>query len=273
MHTRTHKIFPEKFPESWASDWGEDEFGLWMAFTYKGVRQGFRWCEPGTFLMGSPQDEPERESFGADETQHEVTLTKGFWIASTTVTQALWKVVMGQNAHNFKGENRPVENVSWDEAQVFIHKLNDNNPEFKICLPTEAQWEYACRAGTTTPFCWGDQIDSGIVNFNGNAPYNNGPKSGCREDSVDVKKLPCNHWGIYQMHGNVDEWCQDRYANYPMGSVIDPKSTVPLYPGESRVLRGGSWFLNGGRCRSAYRRHEVPSNRHYNFGFRLARNS
>lgn len=91
---RKHKILPEEFPESWASDWGEDEYGLWMAFTYKGVKQIFRWCEPGTFLMGSPDDEPERLD---NELQHEVTLTKGFWIADTPVTQALWEVAMGDN--------------------------------------------------------------------------------------------------------------------------------------------------------------------------------
>jgi len=106
---RKHTVFPE----AWASDWGEDEFGLWMAFTYKGVRQAFRWCEPGTFLMGSPTDEPERDN---EELQHEVTLTKGFWIADTPVTQALWVAVMGedyQNPSHFQGEERPVEKVSW----------------------------------------------------------------------------------------------------------------------------------------------------------------
>lgn len=104
INIRKHTIFPEEFPEAWASDWGEDEFGLWMAFTYKGVRQAFRWCEPGMFLMGSPKNEPERETFGLDETQHEVTLSKGFWIADTTVTQALWQVIMGDNPSRFKGE-------------------------------------------------------------------------------------------------------------------------------------------------------------------------
>lgn len=142
MHIRKHTVFPEEFPESWASDWGEDEYGLWMAFTYKGVRQVFRWCEPQAFLMGSPTDEPERESFGLDETQHEVTLTKGFWIADTPVTQALWTAVTGkdyQNPSRFPYENRLVENVSWDDAQTFVEKMNGLKAELKLCLPTEAQ--------------------------------------------------------------------------------------------------------------------------------------
>ncbi len=130
---RRHNRFPEAFPEAWASDWGEDEFGLWMAFTYKGVRQVFRWCEPGTFLMGSPEDEPERSS---NELQHQVTLTKGFWIADTPVTQALWHVIMSNNPSHFLGEENPVENVSWDNAQAFISKMNDLKTALKLCLPT-----------------------------------------------------------------------------------------------------------------------------------------
>jgi formylglycine-generating enzyme required for sulfatase activity len=138
-----------------------------MAFTFKGVRQAFRWCEPGTFLMGSPKDEPER--FG-DELQHEVTLTKGFWMADTPVTQALWEVIMGENPSEFKGEDRPVERISWEDAQAFVAKMNGLKAELKLCLPTEAQWEYACRAESATPFCWGDQINSTLVNFDGIIP-------------------------------------------------------------------------------------------------------
>ena len=151
-YSRQHKIYPEEFPESWASGWGEDEFGLWMAFTYKGVQQKFRWCEPDTFLMGSPDDESERDE---DETQHEVTLSKGYWIADTTVTQGLWQAVMGENPSRFKGDSRPLERVSWEDTYKFIDKMNNMKPALKLQLPTEAQWEYACRAGSSTPFCWG----------------------------------------------------------------------------------------------------------------------
>jgi len=268
MYIRKHIIFPEEFPESWAFDWGEDEFGLWMAFTYKGLRQTFRWCEPGKFLMGSPLDESERESYGLDETQHQVSLTRGFWIADTTVTQALWTGVMDENSSEFKGEDRPIENVSWEEAQAFIAKMNGLKAELKLCLPTEAQWEYACRAGSTAPFCWGDQIDSTLVNFDGNHPYNNGNPSDCRKRTVEVKELPCNDWGLYQMHGNVWEWCQDWFGDYSTEPVIDPQGPES---GDSRVLRGGSWLNGGGLCRSADRNLNVPSYRDYVFGFRLAR--
>ncbi len=265
MYIRKHTIFPEEFPEAWASDWGEDEFGLWMAFTYKGVRQAFRWCEPGAFLMGSPPDEPERYD---DELQHQVTLTKGFWIADTTVTQALWEVVMGENPSEFKGEDRPVERINWEDAQAFIAKMNGLKAELKLCLPTEAQWEYACRAESTTPFCWGDQIHSTLVNLDGNRLYNKGKPSEYRKQTIEVKELHCNDWGLYQMHGNVREWCQDWFGDYPAEPVIDPKGAES---GDSRVLRGGSLFDYGRDCRSADRGHYVPSDRLNGFGFRLAR--
>jgi formylglycine-generating enzyme required for sulfatase activity len=239
INIRKHAVFPEEFPEAWASDWGEDEFGLWMAFTYKGVRQAFRWCEPGTFLMGSSKDEPERYD---DELQHEVTLSKGFWIADTSVTQGLWQLIMDENPSEFKGDERPVENVSWDDAQAFIAKMNVLKAELKLCLPTVAQWEYACRAGTTTPFSWGEQIDSSLVNFNGDYPYNNGRKSKNRQQTVDVKALLCNDWGVYQMHGNVWEWCQDWFDDYQSEPVTDPQDPET---GVRRVLRGGSWIHHG----------------------------
>ncbi len=265
MYIRTHKIFPKEFPESWASDWGEDEFGLWMAFTYKGVRQAFRWCEPGAFMMGSPKDEPERYSDGL---QHKVTLTKGFWLADTTVTQALWEAVMGDNPSKFKGAEHPVEKVFWRNAQTFIDKMNSMKPTLKLCLPSEAQWEYACRAESVTPFCWGEQIDSTLVNFDGDRPYNSGPKSESRRQTVAVKDLPCNDWGLHQMHGNVWEWCQDWFADYPMPSVVDPEGPNT---GDYRVLRGGSWIHYGRRCRSAYRLPDGPARRNDCIGFRLAR--
>ena len=262
---RQHTIFPEAFPEAWASDWGEDEFGLWMAFTYKGVRQMFRWCEPETFWMGSPESEPERFS---NERLHEVTLTKGFWIADTPVTQALGQVVMGENSSYFKGEENPVENVSWEDAQAFIAKMNSLKAELKLCLPTEAQWEYACRSGTTTPFSWGEQIDSRFVNFDGRIRYNNGSNSEYRERTVAVKELPCNDWGLHQMHGNVLEWCQDWYGTYPSQPSTDPQGPET---GAYRVMRGGSWIHLGKHCRSARRDRNKPDDRFNLIGFRLAR--
>jgi sulfatase modifying factor 1 len=263
IYIRKHTIFPEEFPESWASDWGEDEFGLWMAFTYKGVRHAFRWCEPGTFLMGSPEDEPERED---DEVQHKVTLTQGFWIADTPVTQALWQVIMGDNPSEFKGAENPVETVSWNDAQAFIAKMNDMKAELKLCLPTEAQWEYACRAGTTTAFHWGEQIDARYVNFDEAVPYES--PSEYRGRTVVVKELPCNNWGLYQMHGNVMEWCQDWKGALRLESIIDPRGPDT---GIFRVLRGGSWSGGVKHCRSAARMGGASFNRSNLIGFRLAR--
>ncbi len=265
---RVHAIFPDEFPEAWASDWGEDDYGIFMGFTYKGVRQDFRWIEPGTFLMGSPLDEPERDD---DETPHEVTLSKGFWLADTTVSQALWEAVMGENTSDFKDANRPVETISWHDAQAFIDRMNGLKGELRLCLPTEGQWEYACRAGTTSPFSFGGQISSERVNFDGTEPYNKGRQSEFREQTVEVGSLPPNDWGLYEMHGNLWEWCQDWYGDYPAQPVVDPQGAAS---GTYRVLRGGSWFNGGRDCRSAYRYHVDPAPRDIfgaYFGFRLAR--
>jgi formylglycine-generating enzyme len=262
---RNYSIYPKEFPESWASEWGEDPFGLWMAFTYKGVRQIFRWIEPGTFEMGSPITEPERLE---NETQHNVTLSLGYWLADSTVTQALWQAVMNENPSYFKGKNRPVDNVSWDVVQNFIFRMNTMKPELKLCLPTEAQWEYACRAKNPTPFSFGSQIDSELVNFDGTNPYNNSKWSQYRQETVEVKNLPANDWGLYEMHGNVLEWCQDWYGDYSSQPMIDPQGLVS---GVHRVLRGGSWFSYGKYCRSAYRNLLSPVIADNSVGFRLAR--
>ncbi len=256
---------PESFPDRWASEWGEDEHGLWMAFHFQKLRHVLRWIEPDTFMMGSPEDESERDD---DETQHQVTLTEGFWLGATTVTQELWEAVTGENPSEFKGAQRPVEQVSWEEAQKFMAQLNKEVPGLALALPTEAQWEYACRAGTITPFFFGENISTDQVNYDGNRPYADGEKGEYRKETVDVKALPCNDWGLYQMHGNVYEWCRDWYADYPAGSVVDP---VGPDSGRLRVFRGGSWDGFGGYCRSAYRNRLEPGVRDFTHGFRLSR--
>ncbi len=258
-------ILPPEFPVPWASDWGEDTYGLWMAFRYRGVRQCLRWIEPGEFMMGSPASEAERLD---DETQHHVILTEGFWLADTACTQALWQAVMGDNPSSFKGEERPVKRVSWDDVQRFIERLNPLAPDGGFRLPTEAEWEYACRAGTTTPFWFGDQITPEQVNYDSNYPYAGGSKGKYRNETVGVKALPCNGWGLYQMHGNVWEWCQDGYDPYPSATVVDPVGSAE---GAERVRRGGGWFGDGGYVRSARRDRCDPASRFASIGFRLAR--
>jgi len=220
-----------------------------------GVIYRMRWIKPGTFMMGSPEDEPERFD---DELLHEVTLTNGFWLGETTCTQAAWKAVMGENPSRFKGDNRPVERVSWYDCQDFLERAN---AIAGLRLPTEVEWEYACRAGTTTPFWFGDKITAEQVNH-----VNRNGKG--RGETVDVKALPCNAWGLYQMHGNVWEWCQDWFGDYPAGSVKDP---VGIKKDSGRVIRGGSWGNEPWICRSACRNWYRPDNRFDFLGCRLAR--
>jgi formylglycine-generating enzyme required for sulfatase activity len=249
----------------WAHRFGKDKYGLFADFKIKGVVQRMRWIMPGEFMMGSPKFEPERDS---NEEQHEVILTKGFWLAETACTQALWRAVMGENPSRFKGNNLPVENISWEDCQIFIGRLNTAISGLDVGLPTEAQWEYACRAGTTTPFHFGETVTTDQANFHGDYPYNKGPKGEYRRKTVSVKTFPCNAWGLYEMHGNVWEWCRDWYGDYPKGSVIDPKGPSS---GSYRVLRGGSWFNYGRFVRSAYRLRFEPAERNVVNGLRLAR--
>jgi len=259
--------FPNPFPSWWAGAWGEDEIGLWMTLIFKegNVQQTFRWIEAGTFLMGSPENEPERFD---DETQHTVTLTQGYWLADTACTQALWQAVMGVNPAFFKySPNNPVETMNWDDVQQFIARLNELVPNLNACLPTESQWEYACRAGTPTPFSFGKNITPEQVNYNGEHPYTDGQKGLYRGKTVPAGSLPPNPWGLYEMHGNVWEWCSDWYDAYPTEAVKDP-----IGPPDSadRVLRGGSWLHDGRLVRSAYRYRHTTDFRYRSIGFRLA---
>ena len=260
---------PEHFPAPWASDWGEDPWGFWQAFAYRGVRQGFRWIPPTPepFLMGSPQGEHDRFH---DERQHDVMLTRGYWLAETACTQALWQAVMGENPSRFRGERRPVETVCWEDAQRFCERLNaeavgpkhDLQPDLepaRFRLPTEAEWEYACRAGTTTPFSFGEDITPEQANYDGNYPYRGGKTGLFRGETVEVASLPANPWGLYEMHGNIWEWCRD-YDGYP----ASPET------GGERVLRGGGWIDGARRLRSAFRYGSAPGDRDDDFGFRLA---
>jgi formylglycine-generating enzyme required for sulfatase activity len=241
-----------------------DKAGLYTDLIIKGITQRCRWIPPGIFCRGSPSSEKER--YG-NENQHQVTLSHGFWLADTVCTQALWKAVMGDNPAFFtENKNNPVEQVSWDDVQNFIKQLNILIPGLGAQLPTEAQWEYACRAGTSTPFSFGENITPEQVNYDGNAPYADGKKGWCREKTVAVKSLPANPWGLYEMHGNVWEWCADWYDDYPATPVTDPTGSET---GSSRVLRGGSWSNYGWRTRSANRGWYAPVNRDNYIGFRF----
>ena len=259
-------FFPDPFPQPWASDWGEDdEYGLWMALTLGEVRQVFRWIAPGRFLMGSPADEPQRWH---NEVQHEVTLSRGYWLADTACTQAFWQAVMGENPSHFKDDARnPVEQVSWDDVQRFIGELQRRVGGLAVRLPSEAEWEYACRAGTTTPFSFGDELTPERVNYAGNRPYAGGAQGLYRQKTVAVASLPANAWGLYEMHGNVYEWCADGYGAYPNEPQTDPQGPPS---GDSRVVRGGSWSNSGGYVRSALRFWFEPGGRYRGVGFRLA---
>ncbi len=250
---------------SWAEDYGLDDYGLYASFRIAGVDQQMRWIVPGEFTMGSPEDEAERYE---DESQHGVILSQGFWLADTACTQALWQAVMGDNPSRFKGLDRPVESISWDAIQDFLSRLNQMSRDGGFRLPTEAEWEYACRAGSPTAFWFGDQITPTQVNYDGNYPYGGGEAGHYREETVTVKSLPCNGWGLYEMHGNVLEWCQDWYGNYPAETLTDPTGPTK---GVYRVLRGGGWLGGGRDARSACRSADAPGDRNVFAGFRLAR--
>ena len=231
------------------------------------------WCPPGTFMMGSPEDEIGRGMYG--ELLHQVTLTKGFWIGKYPITQAQYKTVIGNNPSMYKGDNNPVEQVNWYDAVDFCAKLTEFErragrlPEgYKYVLPTDAQWEYACRAGTTTALNSGKNLTDADECPNMDAVGWYQGNSGGHPHPVG-QKLP-NAWGLYDMHGNVWEWCLDYWENtdYPYGqAVIDP--TGITYATDRRVHRGGSSPDIAGTCRSASRWGGTPSLGHYGNGIRV----
>ena len=209
----------------------------------------------GKFKMGSPASEKERSD---NEKQHEVTLTKLFYIGKHEVTQEQWESVMGKNPSTTKGAKLPVTNVSWEDCQEFIKKLNKKT-DGGYRLPTESEWEYACRAGTSTAYSFGDKITPKEANYSGSKI----------DKPVAVGSYKPNAFGLYDLHGNVWEWCEDWYADYTAEAVTDPKGPAK---GEYRVLRGGSFYYGVSFARSSLRDFGTPTYRDYYFaGFRLAR--
>ena len=232
-----------------------------MTLNLGGVTMELVLIPAGEFMMGSPASEAKRQK---DETQHRVRITKPFYMGKYEVTQAQHQAVMGANPSKFKGASNPVEMVSWNNATEFCRKLSQRTGQ-QVRLPTEAEWEYACRAGTTTPFHYGNSLSSTQANFNGRYPYGGAAKGDYRGKTMPVGSFQPNAWSLYDMHGNVWEWCADWYENYG-GAATDP--TGPANGGY-RVLRGGGWNNNGYSCRSASRYWNDPSNRNLNYGFRV----
>jgi len=236
-----------------------------QTFTDSVTGMEFVWVPAGCFQMGSPSGESMRSD--VEGPVHKVCVD-GFWMGKYEVTQGQWQKIIGSNPSRFKkGDNYPVEKVSWNDCQEFIEKLNRrSNKTFR--LPTEAEWEYACRAGTTTPFSFGNTISTDQANYDGNYTYDNGSKGVYRESTVKVGSFSPNAYGLYDMHGNVWEWCADWYGKnyYKNSSVQNPRGPVL---GSICILRGGSWDSFPRFVRSAFRFSYLPSFRLYYLGFRL----
>ena len=305
IHTDRERLtFRRLTKPAWASAIGRDRFGLWCEIAVdpgrgEPVVQRLRWIPPGRFWMGSPEEETrglaknddERKWFEWEHPRHQVTLTEGYWLFDTPCTQALWEAVMEKNPSRFQSPTRPVEQVSWDEVQEFLKQLNGRIPDLDLVLPSEAQWEHACRAGTETAIYTGDLAILGANNapaldpiawYGGNSGVDFDLDNGYDSSGWPEKQYPhtkagtrpvklkrANPWGLYDMLGNVWEWCQDGMRDYDESARTNP--TGSLEAGAARVLRGGSWDGNARCVRAAYRGHVHPGNRRGPLGFRCAR--
>jgi formylglycine-generating enzyme required for sulfatase activity len=239
----------------------EDREGQIAVDLGDGVKLKMVLIRAGEFLMGSP--ESDKGAPREEKPQHRVRITKPFYLGTYPVTQEQWKALMGNNPSHFKGSKNPIENVSWDDCQEFLERLNRklSAGEGRYRLPTEAEWEYACRAGSTTRYCFGDD-ESGLDEY---AWYDG--NSGKTTHPVGEKKP--NAWGLYDMHGNVREWCQDWYfwAYYAGSPMVDPMGPATTSPW--RVVRSGCWDGDDTLCRSAHREAGLPDNRRDCVGVRV----
>ncbi|MFN4875828.1 MAG: formylglycine-generating enzyme family protein, partial [Aphanizomenon sp.] len=231
-----------------------------------GVKLEMAAIPGGTFMMGSPKNEEGRQN--NESPQYQVTVPS-FLMGKYPVTQVQYQTIMGTNPSLFKGSNRPVECVSWDNAVAFCEKLSQITGK-TYRLPSEAEWEYACRAGTTTPFHFGETITTDLANYNGNYTYGQEPKGVYRRETTEVGSFGvANNFGLYDMHGNVWEWCQDNWHSNYEGAPIDGSAWLGIEKNtNTRLLRGGSWNYNPVYCRSAFRDYYFLDNYHY-FGFRV----
>ena len=276
-------------PPPWADGWGQDNFGVFVEIRFSDVVQRLRWIAPGKFKMGSPGREPGR--WEDEGPRHEVRLTRGYWLFDTPCTQALWEAVMGSNPSKYKSAQRPMESVSWEEVQEFLTRINARFPGLGLSLPTEAQWECACRAGTETALYTGPIEIVGLNNapaldgiawYGGNSGVGYELEEGYdssdwvekqydfgRTGTREVKGKSPNGWGLYDMLGNVWEWCADGRREYEAGVHEDPMG--PLEAGAERVVRGGSWHYSARHVRAAFRYQCNPDDRYGFLGFRCAR--
>lgn len=259
-------------PPDWACGWGEDEFGVWAEFKIKTTIQKMRWIPSGKFLMGSQKH--EKGHYASEAPQHQVIIPQGYWLFNTPVTQALWEAVMQDNPSRFKTPNRPVEQVTWNDCQDFIKKLNTLIPGVVLSLPSESQWEYACRAGSqiaTYPVL--KKSDGKNNNLNEIAWYSDNSWNyfEFRDDKKSTYpvagKLP-NQWGLYDMLGNVWEWTEDSWHDNYNGAPANGKAWIDSLASTDRVIRGGGWNSFASICRSAYRLSDTSANCCHFLGFR-----
>ena len=264
---------------SWANACGRDGFGLWASFEIKGIKNRLRWVPPGRFWMGSPKTELGR--FEDEGPRHKVVLTQGFWLGEVPCTQDLWQSVTGENPSRFKSPRRPVERVSWVEVQHFLDKVNFNNRDFDFRLPTEAEWEYACRAGTEGATWRGELESLHKSTFLKEIAWFGGTKirksylswmiplpEDLYKGSPTVGLKPPNNWGLGDLLGNVYEWCWDWRAPYTESQKTDPEGPSM---GKLRVARGGSRLSKARSIRASHRGWSQPAIRLDNLGFRLSR--
>jgi formylglycine-generating enzyme required for sulfatase activity len=260
IRTRNPRIKLESFADrpAWASEWGTDRYGFWSAFRVKGIRQRLRWIPAGEFVMGSPEEEVG--ALDDESPQHLLRISRGFWLFDTPCTQEFWEVVMDENPSHFRSPKRPVEQVNWNDIQAFVGRLNNQLEGLKLSLPSEAQWEYACRAGSTTSYPFGDEETElgDHAWFWGNSKGETHPLG---------QKFP-NAWGLYDMLGNVWEWCQDEYDLEFYKKSSHQNHIAPSEASAFRVVRGGAWHSIAGDLRAAYRNRRLPIYHSDDLGFR-----
>ncbi len=229
----------------------------------------------GEFVMGSPDDESDRSK--AEGPQHRVHVSE-FWMSKYPITQSQWRIVAGfpeinrslnPDPSHFKGDNHPVEQVSWYDAVEFCDRLSAYT-ERPYRLPSEAEWEYACRAGTKTPFHFGETITTDLANFNGQSSYSQGSQGKYQATTTEVTAFNvANAYGLCDMHGNVFEWCLDNWHDSYEGAPSNGSIWSVGHENSPRVRRGGSWYYSPSYCRSAFRSFSNPDLRYFNFGFRV----